>query len=135
MRLSRALPLLLMLLALGCAPPPKDPAVQACEALTSAVSRGDTAGLWGLLTPASQRALLTRMRLDPSAPAAEVLPRLMPRGDARFDLDIATRARLIDGAGRRRVVEAPLAGARWRFEVEEIQGAWRVDLMSAAPQR
>lgn len=118
----------LLLASQGCAPPPKDPAVQACEALSVAVTRGDSPRFWATLTPSSQRALLTRLSLDPSTPERQVLPRLMVRADWRFDLDVTTRAKLLEGGGRRRVVEAPLAGSLWRFEVEEIDGAWRVDL-------
>ncbi|MCB9524315.1 MAG: hypothetical protein H6702_13225 [Myxococcales bacterium] len=121
--------------AVGCGPPPKDPAVVAYEQFVAALRGRDPLRVWQGLAPDSQARLAELLGL-PKAPSVEaVQARLGVRPGWGFELDLPQQARL-DPAGSdelRRVVVGPLAGAPRRIPMIRVGDTWRVDLFAAAP--
>lgn len=117
----------------GCAPPPRDPAVVAYEALFTALVRGDGAAVVALLGPRTRLALAAGVGLEASATAEATIERLAIRPDWTFTVDQAQRARLATepAAGESRVVIAALADRTWAIPVVEVDGNWRVELLDA----
>lgn len=117
----------------ACAPPEKDPGLEAYEQLVAAVRRGDPARLWGTLTPESQAWLAESAGLAKDAPVEAVAAVLGVRPGWQFELELPEQAHALEApAGAPvRVVEGPLAGRVWRIPTRPIDGVWRVDLAQA----
>lgn len=117
----------------GCAPPPRDPAVVAYEALFTALVRGDAARTLELLGPRSRAALAAGVGLDAQATLETIGEHLAVRPGWAFTVDQAHRARLATETadGPRRVVIGALADRTWAIPVVEVDGDWRVELLDA----
>lgn len=117
----------------GCAPPPRDPAVVAYEGLFDALVRGDAVRSWGLLGPRTRAALADDLGLGPDAALDAIGERFAVRPGWTFTVDQAHRARLAGEPveGRDRVVIAALADQSWSIPVVAVDGNWRVELLDA----
>lgn len=127
--------LALLLSAVGCGPPPKDPAVQAYEQFVRAIRGRQGVLVWRMLSPSSQRALALRLGVKSDADPNEIDRLLGLRPGWQFELDLPQQARL-DPAKQdadRRVVVGPLGGRTLQIPVVRVDGAWRVDLFAATP--
>lgn len=122
------------LLCAACAPPQKDPAVIAVEALFGALVRSDDARAVELVGPRTRAALAAGAGVEVGDSAA-IVEAIAVRPGWSFTVDRTHTVRLADPSDaeapdRRRVVAA-FAGEAWRVPVVRVDGDWRVELLDA----
>lgn len=125
-----------VLLCTACAPPQKDPAVLAVEALFGALVRSDDARVLTLVGPRTRAALAAGADVASDAEPDTIADALAVRPGWSFTVDRTHTVRLADPADAaapdaRRVVAA-FAGRTWTVPVVHIDGDWRVELLDAA---
>lgn len=124
------------LLCTACAPPPKDPAVVAAEALFRALVQSDDARVIELVGPQTRAALAAGVGLAADADPTALADALAVRPGWSFTVDRTQTVRLADPddaahATRRRVIAA-YADRTWTVPVVAVDGDWRVELVDAA---
>lgn len=127
--LASVLPTLLLA---ACAPPQKDPAVIAVEALFGALVRSDDARVVDLVGPRTRAALAAGAGAESDDALVDAIA---VRPGWSFTVDRTHTVRLADPADaaapeRRRVVAA-FAGETWTVPVVRVDGDWRVELLDA----